>query len=80
MRWNILRPSGLWAMPRLKDDPAFPGRQYPVYRAQGRRLPGAVGADERDDLSLFDRQRDAPQRVDMPVVAVDVLDLQERHL
>src|SRR4029079_7656638 len=43
------------------------------------RLAGAVGADERDDLSLVDRQGHAAQRVDRPVVRVDVVQLEEGH-
>ena len=41
-------------------------------RAQRRRLAGAVGADQRDELARGDRQRHALQRADVAVPDVDV--------
>src|SRR5712691_2652980 len=44
-------------------------------RPQRRRLAGAVGPDERDDLTGRDGQRDAAERPDVAVVRVDVREL-----
>ena len=40
-------------------------------------LPGAVRADQRDDLACLDPERDALQRVDRAVVDVDVVELED---
>jgi len=48
-------------------------------RAQGRRLPGTVAADERDDLALVDRDGHAAQRAHPAVEGVDPRELEERH-
>src|SRR6266566_4253779 len=45
--------------------------------AQGRRLAGAVRADQRDDLALPDVDRDALQRLDRAVEGVDVLQFED---
>ena len=94
MRWKQRRPSGDCEMPERGRSPAAAvarcsspwKRIEPVRggveagdRAQRRRLAGAVGADQRDDLALLDRQRDALERLDVAVVGVDVLDLEQRH-
>ena len=52
--------------------------EQPGDRLQGRRLAGAVGADQRDDLAAADLERHALQRVDVAVVGVDVLELEDR--
>jgi hypothetical protein len=49
----------------------------PVDRAQRRGLAGAVRTDERDDLAGLDAERDALERVDRPVVDVDVVELED---
>ena len=41
-------------------------------------LPGAVRAEQRDDLAGEDLQRDPLERVDVAVVGVDVVRPQER--
>ena len=51
----------------------------PGDRVEGGRLARAVGADERDDLALLDRQRHALEGVDVAVVGVDVVDFEQRH-
>src|SRR5207249_3633372 len=60
-------------------DGALPRAQDTGDRSQRRRLPGAVAADQRHDLALLHRERDALQRLDVAVVGVDLLDLEERH-
>src|SRR5213075_2529286 len=60
----------------LEDDPALARGVEPVDRPQGRRLAGAVGPDQGDNLALVDLQRDSLQRVDRPVVGVNVLEQQ----
>jgi hypothetical protein len=57
----------------VEDDLALPRREDAVDGAECRGFSGPVGADERDDLPLLDRERDALQGVDVPVVAVHVL-------
>ena len=52
------------------------GCMQPGDRLQRRALAGAVRADQRDDLALLDLNRDALQGVDVPVVGVDVVDLE----
>ena len=63
----------------LEADRALARRGQPGDRAQRGRLAGAVGADQRHDLALLHRQRDALERLDVAVVGVDVLDLEQRH-
>src|SRR4026209_703752 len=58
---------------------ALPRAEHAGDRAQPGRLPGAVAADERDDLALLHRERDPLQRLDVAVVRVDPLDLEDRH-
>ena len=93
MRWKILRPSGDCEIPRwtiscggvspisspVEADRALARRRQPRDRAQRRRLAGAVRADQRDDLALLDLERDALERLDVPVEGVDVLELEQRH-
>ena len=55
------------------------GRLIALDRAQRRRLAGAVGADQRDDLALVDGQRDALERLDRAVVGLDVVQLEQRR-
>src|SRR4029078_1084872 len=58
---------------------ALPRAQHAGDRAQRGRLSSAVAADERDDLALLDGERDPLQRLDVPVVGVDSLDLEDGH-
>src|SRR5439155_20368246 len=46
--------------------------------AQGRRLAGAVGADQGDDGARVDRERDALDSLDLAVGDAEVLDLEQR--
>src|SRR6266705_3873972 len=55
-----------------EDDAPTARAHEPGERAQGRGLPGAVGADDRDDLALLDRDRDAVDGGDVPVVDAEV--------
>src|SRR5205814_5787203 len=50
----------------------------PVDRAQRRRLPGAVRADERDDLALAHVDGDPLQRLDGAVIGLDALQLEQQ--
>jgi hypothetical protein len=61
----------------LEADVARPGRHDAGDRSQRRGLPRAVGADQRHDLAVADLERDALERLDRPVVRVDVLDAQQ---
>ena len=47
---------------------------------QERRLAGAVGAEQRDDLALVDLEVHAEQHLDVVVAHVDVADEQQLHL
>ena len=92
MRGKRRRPSGDCAIPSLtipcgaafvmsrprKRIVPSPRVVEAVDRAERRRLAGAVRADQRHDLALVHRQRDALQRVDGAVVGVDVLELEDR--
>src|SRR3954453_18667286 len=62
----------------VEDDPPGPRRDDARDGPQRRRLAGAVGADQRDDLALVDLERDALQRLDRAVERVDVLDDEDR--
>jgi hypothetical protein len=48
-------------------------------RHHGRRLAGAVGPDQGDDLALVHVDVDAPQRLDFAVEGLDPAQLQERR-
>src|SRR6185437_178304 len=54
----------------LEDDAAGAGARLAADRHEQRRLAGAVGADEADDLTLIDREIDAFQRLDIAVGGV----------
>ena len=78
---DLARPRGRsvsWISRPSKTDRALLRRQDPGDRAQRRRLAGAVGADQRDDLARVDLERDALERLDRAVEGVDVLDLEDR--
>ena len=74
MRWKQRRPSGDCEMPSAHDllrgqrgdllaaeaDRPLARRRQAGDRAQRRRLAGAVGADQRDDLALVDRRARSP--------------------
>ena len=88
-RAKIRRPSGTSAMPRrrissggsaddrraVEQDVARDRRERARDRHQGRRLAGAVVADEADELALVDLEREALDRGDAPVADRDVLEL-----
>ncbi len=46
--------------------------------AQRRRLAGAVGAEDGDDLALADLEADAVERLDGPVAGLDLVQLEQR--
>ena len=48
-------------------------------RAQQRRLPRAVGADQRERLALVDLERHLPHGLEQPVADVEPLDLEQAH-
>src|SRR5690606_34301643 len=58
---------------------ALPGLQQAEDELHHRRLPGAVRADDGDDLALLDPQRHALQDLHLAVPGDDVLNRQERH-
>src|SRR5262249_21386495 len=63
-----------------KPDRAAPRPQQPGDHLQERRLAGAVGADDRDDLARADRQIDAAQDLVGRLVARDdVFDSEDTH-
>ena len=62
-----------------EGDLALPRPEEPGDRPKRRRLAGTVRSDERDDLTLVDRERHATQRMDRPVEGVDVGQFQQRH-
>jgi len=59
----------------VEGDRAARGPQQAGDRAQGGRLAGAVGTDERDDLPGLDVQVDPVQRLDGAVGDVEVAHL-----
>ena len=48
-------------------------------RAQRRRLAGAVGAEDGDDLALVDGEVDSAQRLQRPVARGDAAQLKQGH-
>ncbi len=64
----------------LEADRAAPRPVQAVDRAERRRLAGAVGPDQRDDLALAHLQRDTLDRVDGAVVGVDVVHIEDQRL
>ena len=62
----------------VEDDRAV-ARDHARDRAERRRLAGAVRAEQRDDLALVERQRDAVQRAHGPVARVNFTQLEEGH-
>jgi hypothetical protein len=45
----------------------------------GGALPGRVGADDRDDLAFVRLERDAEERLEIPLVRVDVVQGEQRR-
>src|SRR5581483_2027901 len=73
-----LRPFPCDRPPRELDRPAPTHRSG--HGAQRRRLAGPVRAEDRDDLPLVHRERDAAQGRDLPVARIDVAERQQnRH-
>ena len=87
------RPSGTCEMPmphdrfrpeacdRLAVEQDFAGRRLREAgdRAQGGRLAGAVGAEQRHHLPFLDAERDAAQRFDLAVADHEIADFEQRH-
>src|SRR2546426_10015732 len=63
----------------VEADPAGARRREADHRANQRRLPGAVAAEERHGLAGSDVQRHPVQDVAVAVVRVDVRDLEHRQ-
>jgi hypothetical protein len=61
----------------LVDDTAFAGLRAAEDGHHQRRLAGAVGADQRDDLAGIDGHVDAAKRDDVAVIGLDALDAEE---
>ena len=55
----------------VEDDRAFAGARIAADRHHQRRLAGAVGADQRDDLAFVDVEIDALERHDVAVEGLD---------
>jgi hypothetical protein len=64
----------------VETDGSLSGDEEAADRVEGGGLACAVGADERDDLALFDRQGDPLERVDVAVVGVEVVHLEQGHV
>ncbi len=79
LTYQLVRRNALYLLAR-EDDLALPRRQEAVDGAERRGLARAVGADQGDDLALLDVQGDPAQGLDVPVVAVHVLYLEQRHV
>src|SRR5688500_8782426 len=63
----------------FEDHAALGRRRDAADRVVRRRLPRAVAADQRDDLTLIDRQADALQSVNLAVISMDVAYVQQAH-
>src|ERR1700733_1525418 len=71
---------GLGAGPRLapERDGASSRPEEPADRAQERRLAGAVGADDADDLAGVKLKTDPMQDLHSPVAGLDCVDHEQR--
>ncbi len=92
MRGKMRRPSGDWAIDSRaiswvgswvmsrpgKGDRALARPRAAEDRHHQRRLAGAVGADQRDDLALVHVEIDAFERDDVAVIGLDAADAEER--
>ena len=92
MRGKMRRPSGDWAIAMRmiswvgswvmsvpsKTIVPVAGPRLAADRHHQRRLAGAVGADQGDDLALVDLEVDAAERDDLAVVGADAADGEER--
>lgn len=71
----------MWAdvddAPPPESNVARPGPQQAADGMQDRRLAGAVGTDQGNDLRVLDGKRDALQRLDVAVEDVDGIDLEK---
>ena len=63
----------------VEQDVAGGGLGEAAYRAQRRRLAGAVGAEQRDHLPLLYGDGDAAQRFDLAVADHQIADFEQRH-
>jgi len=60
----------------FQPDPSSAGVEDAGDRAQGGAFAGSIGSDKRNNLALVDVQRDTHERMDVPVVGVNVLEFQ----
>jgi hypothetical protein len=58
---------------------APPRVDHLAQRPQGRRLAGAVGAEEDDHLAVVDREVDVAQHLNLAVAGAEARDLEEGH-
>src|SRR5690606_18701804 len=63
----------------VEDDLAFVGREDARDHVEQGRLPGAVGADDRDDLALLHGEVDTSDGLDATEGLLEILDLEEWH-
>ena len=69
-----VEPSGLGVLPQDAHLAAVAAAE-PLEDLHGRGLPGAVGAEQREDLSVVDLEVDAGDGGDAPIALVQALDL-----
>ena len=58
----------------LEDDPAAVHRLQPVRAAEERRLAGAAGTDQADDLAPVHLEADTPEGLEAPVALLHILE------
>jgi hypothetical protein len=63
----------------VEHHPSGPGPRLTENGHHQRRLAGAVGADQGDDLAAIDLDVDVAQRLDLAIEGIDPLDIQERR-
>ena len=64
----------------LEDDPAAIHRLQPVRAAEERRLAGAAGTDQADDLAPVHLETDAPEGFEVLVALLHILEDQDGGL
>ena len=56
------------------------GTEHAGNRLEQRRFAGAVGADDRERLTLFDLERDGEERLEVLVEDIDILYFEDAHI